>query len=349
MSSDRPILQVEGLRTHFFTRKGVVKAVDDVSFALRCGEIMGLVGESGAGKSITGFSILRLIDPPGRIVAGRILLDGEDLLAKSEAEMAAIRDERVGMVFQDPQTSLDPVLSIGYQIGEALAVHHPISRADGRRRAVGMLRRVGIPSPEDRLDSYPHQFSGGMRQRVVISIAMAGNPALLIADEPTTALDITIQAQILNLLMDLQEEFGLTHLFVSHDLSVVRHISSRVAVMYLGFLVETADTDAIFAEPLHPTLASSFPPFRRSIGWNFGRPPPTARFPRRSSFLPGAPSTRAARTPWSPAARTGPRPSPRAPGARWPAISIRRGDAEVLMLDRRLFRDDRFQRLPLSE
>jgi len=252
MSSDRPILQVEGLRTHFFTRKGVVKAVDDVSFALRRGEIMGLVGESGAGKSITGFSILRLIDPPGRIVAGRILLDGEDLLAKSEAEMAAIRGERIGMVFQDPQTSLDPVFSIGYQIGEALAAHHPISRADGRGRAVGMLQRVGIPSPEERLDSYPHQFSGGMRQRVVISIAMAGNPALLIADEPTTALDVTIQAQVLTLMRNLCRERGTAMILITHDMALVGQCCNQIAVMYAGHLVERGPTEAIVRTPRHP-------------------------------------------------------------------------------------------------
>ena len=171
MSDDRPILSVEGLRTHFFTRKGVVKAVDDVSFSLRRGEIMGLVGESGAGKSITGFSILRLIDPPGRIVAGRIAFDGEDLLMKSEAQMAKIRGDRIGMVFQDPQTSLDPVFSIGTQLIEALQAHHPVARAQARLRAVERLRVVGIPAPDERLASYPHQFSGGMRQRVVISIA----------------------------------------------------------------------------------------------------------------------------------------------------------------------------------
>ena len=252
MSGDRPILQVEGLRTHFFTRKGVVKAVDDVSFALRRGEIMGLVGESGAGKSITGFSIVRLIDPPGRIVAGRILFDGEDLVEKSEAEMAAIRGERIGMVFQDPQTSLDPVFSIGYQIGEALAVHHPIPHAEGRRRAVTMLRRVGIPSPEERLDSYPHQFSGGMRQRVVISIAMAGNPALLIADEPTTALDVTIQAQITDLVRRLREELGMAVIWITHDLGVVAGIAQRVVVMYGGYLIEEAPVKELYANPSHP-------------------------------------------------------------------------------------------------
>jgi peptide/nickel transport system ATP-binding protein len=252
MSGDRPILQVEGLRTYFFTRKGVVKAVDDVSFALRRGEVMGLVGESGAGKSITGFSILRLIDPPGRIVAGRILLDGEDLLTKTEAEMAAIRGERIGMVFQDPQTSLDPVFSIGYQIGEALAAHHPIPQAEGRRHAITMLRRVGIPSPEERLDSYPHQFSGGMRQRVVISIAMAGNPALLIADEPTTALDVTIQAQVLTLMRKLCREHGTAMILITHDIALVGQCCDQIAVMYAGHLVERGPAEAIIRRPRHP-------------------------------------------------------------------------------------------------
>ena len=309
MSGDRPILQVEGLRTHFFTRKGVVKAVDDVSFALRRGEIMGLVGESGAGKSITGFSILRLIDPPGRIVAGRILLDGEDLVEKSEAEMAAIRGERIGMVFQDPQTSLDPVFSIGYQIGEALAVHHPIPRAEGRRRAVTMLRRVGIPSPGERLDSYPHQFSGGMRQRVVISIAMAGNPALLIADEPTTALDVTIQAQIVELVKRLRDELGMAIIWITHDLGIVAGLAETVIVMYAGFIIERAPVKELYGNPSHPYTLGLL-----------GSLPRIDQESKRLTNIEGAPPDRAALAPpprLPPARPPGPRRGPdpgRGPG-----------------------------------
>jgi peptide/nickel transport system ATP-binding protein len=252
MSADRPILSVEGLRTHFFTRKGVVKAVDDVSFSLRRGEIMGLVGESGAGKSITGFSILRLIDPPGRIVAGRIVFDGEDLLTKSEAQMANIRGDRIGMVFQDPQTSLDPVFSIGTQLVEALQAHHPVTRAEARLRAVERLRVVGIPAPDERLGSYPHQFSGGMRQRVVISIATGGNPALLIADEPTTALDVTIQAQVLTLMRTLCRDHGTAMILITHDIALVGQISDTIAVMYAGHLVERGAAEAVIRTPRHP-------------------------------------------------------------------------------------------------
>jgi oligopeptide/dipeptide ABC transporter ATP-binding protein len=252
MTEQVPILEVEGLRTHFFTRRGVVKAVDDVSFSLRRGEIMGLVGESGAGKSITGFSILRLIDPPGRIVAGRIRFDGEDLLQKSEAEMAQIRGDRIGMVFQDPQTSLDPVFTIGTQISEALEVHRPLGRDASRRRAVEMLRAVGIPSPEERLESYPHQFSGGMRQRVVISIAMAANPGLLIADEPTTALDVTIQAQVLTLMRGLCREHGTAMILITHDIALVGQCCDQIAVMYAGHLVERGPAEAVVRTPRHP-------------------------------------------------------------------------------------------------
>jgi peptide/nickel transport system ATP-binding protein len=252
MKGDRPILRVEGLKTHFFTRKGVVKAVDDVSFSLRRGEIMGLVGESGAGKSITGFSILRLIDPPGRIVDGRIELDGEDLLAKSEAEMAKIRGDRIGMVFQDPQTSLDPVFSIGTQLVEALQAHHPVGRASARRRALERLGAVGIPAPEERFGSYPHQFSGGMRQRVVISIATGGNPALLIADEPTTALDVTIQAQVLTLMRTLCRDHATAMILITHDIALVGQVCDTIAVMYAGHLVERGAAEAIIRSPRHP-------------------------------------------------------------------------------------------------
>jgi peptide/nickel transport system ATP-binding protein len=250
--SGGPILQVEGLKTHFFTRRGVVKAVDGVSFTVARGQILGLVGESGAGKSITGFSILRLIDPPGKIVEGRILFDGEDLLAKTEAEMAGIRGDRIGMVFQDPQTSLDPVFTVGFQIQEALAAHRPIGRADGLRRAAEMLDAVGIPSPGERLADYPHQFSGGMRQRVVISIAMGSDPGLLIADEPTTALDVTIQAQVLTRMRRLVRQHGTAMILITHDIALVGQFCDRIAVMYAGHRVELADAATIIRAPRHP-------------------------------------------------------------------------------------------------
>ena len=247
-----PILRVEDLRTHFFTRRGVVKAVDGVSFAIARGQILGLVGESGAGKSITGFSILRLIDPPGRIVGGRILFDGQDLLAKTEAEMTQIRGDRIGMVFQDPQTSLDPVFTVGFQMQEALGAHRPIGRAEASARAAEMLDAVGIPSPRERLADYPHQFSGGMRQRVVISIALGSDPGLLIADEPTTALDVTIQAQVLTLMRRLVHQHGTAMILITHDIALVGQFCDQIAVMYAGHLVERADAAAIIRAPRHP-------------------------------------------------------------------------------------------------
>jgi oligopeptide/dipeptide ABC transporter ATP-binding protein len=247
-----PILQVEDLRTYFFTRRGLVKAVDGVSFSIARGQILGLVGESGAGKSITGFSILRLIDPPGRIVGGRILFDGTDLLKKSEADMAATRGDRIGMVFQDPQTSLDPVFTVGFQMVEALAAHRAIGGAEGLARAAEMLDAVGIPSPRQRLADYPHQFSGGMRQRVVISIALGSNPGLLIADEPTTALDVTIQAQVLTLMRRLVRQHGTAMILITHDIALVGQFCDQIAVMYAGHLVERADAATIVRAPRHP-------------------------------------------------------------------------------------------------
>jgi oligopeptide/dipeptide ABC transporter ATP-binding protein len=251
MSNDE-LLRVEGLRTHFFTKRGVVKAVDGVSFTVKRGQIMGLVGESGAGKSITGFSIMRLVDPPGRIVGGRILFEGMDLLQKTESEMAGIRGDRIGMIFQDPQTSLDPVFTIGYQIVETLIAHRPIGRAERLTKAADMLEAVGIPSPRARLSDYPHQFSGGMRQRVVISIAMGLNPGLLIADEPTTALDVTIQAQVLTLMRQLVHQHGTAMILISHDIAVVGQFCDRIGVMYAGQLVESANAATIIRTPRHP-------------------------------------------------------------------------------------------------
>jgi len=252
MSGGGPILQVEDLRTHFFTRRGVVKAVDGVSFTVDRGQILGLVGESGAGKSITGFSILRLIDPPGRIVGGRILFEGTDLLGLSEAAMARIRGDRIGMVFQDPQTSLDPVFRIGFQMAEAFTAHRPIDRAEWLAKAAEMLDAVGIPSPRERLADYPHQFSGGMRQRVVISIAMGSDPGLLIADEPTTALDVTIQAQVLTLMRRLVRQRGTAMILITHDIALVGQFCDQIGVMYAGHLVERADAATLIRAPRHP-------------------------------------------------------------------------------------------------
>jgi peptide/nickel transport system ATP-binding protein len=248
-----PLLAVEDLRTHFFTRLGVVKAVDGVSLAVRRGEVLGLVGESGSGKTVTGFSIMGLVDPPGRIVSGRILFEGDDLARQPEARLRALRGERIAMIFQDPMMTLNPVLRIETQMTEAIRAHHPeVSHAAARGRARDALAQVGIPAAEERLAAYPHQFSGGMRQRVAIAIALLNRPALLIADEPTTALDVTIQAQILYEVQKLCRESGTALLWITHDLAVVGGLADVVAVMYAGRIVEQGPVDDVLDRPLHP-------------------------------------------------------------------------------------------------
>ncbi len=252
-----PLLEVCDLQTRFFTRAGVVRAVDGVSFELRPGETLGIVGESGCGKSVTALSIMRLVpSPPGRIVGGQVLLHENgrtrDLLQLPERDVRAIRGNVISMIFQDPMTSLNPVLTIGYQIAEPLIVHRGMSADAARRRAVNLLDEVGIPAARDRVDDYPHQFSGGMRQRVMIAMAMACQPKLLIADEPTTALDVTIQAQILDLIMRLNEEFGTAVILITHDLGVVAELCQRVIVMYAGQIIENAPTDVLYSQPNHP-------------------------------------------------------------------------------------------------
>ena len=248
-----PVVEVEGLRTSFHGDDGIGLAVDGVSFSLYKGETLGLVGESGCGKSVTALSVMRLVrEPPGRIEAGRIAVNGRDLTALSEQEMCRIRGDEVAMIFQEPMSSLNPVLTCGYQIMEAVMLHQDASRAEARERAVEMLKLVGIPAPEQRIDEYPHQLSGGMRQRIMIAMALSCNPDVLIADEPTTALDVTIQAQILELLQRLQEELDMAVLLITHDLGVVAEVADRVAVMYAGRIVETAATAELFASPRHP-------------------------------------------------------------------------------------------------
>jgi len=245
-------IEVRNLRTHFFTRAGVVKAVDDVSFSVGRGQVLGLVGESGSGKTVTGFSIIGLIDPPGRIAGGSIFYQGQDLAKLSERDMRALRGNRIAMIFQDPMMTLNPVLRIDTQMIEAVQAHDTVGREDARRRARDALGMVGIPSPEERLHAYPHQFSGGMRQRVAIAIALLHNPDLLIADEPTTALDVTIQAQILAEVQKLAIEHGTALIWITHDLSVIAGLADRIAVMYAGRIVEAGDAASVLDRPLHP-------------------------------------------------------------------------------------------------
>jgi peptide/nickel transport system ATP-binding protein len=247
------VLDVKGLRTVFFTNSGLFKAVDDVSFSVRRGETLAIVGESGCGKSVTALSVMRLVpDPPGRIVGGSIMLEGTDLLSLDESEMRAIRGNRISMIFQEPMTSLNPVTRIGDQITEAVRLHRQMSRKEATAKAVEMLRLVKIPEAERRAQEYPHQLSGGMRQRAMIAMALACRPALLIADEPTTALDVTIQAQILALILELQKELGMGLVLITHDLGVVAQTAQRVVVMYAGRKVEEADVETLFASPRHP-------------------------------------------------------------------------------------------------
>jgi peptide/nickel transport system ATP-binding protein len=282
------LLSVEDLRTYFFTQDGVTRAVDGVGFTLAEGETLGIVGESGCGKSVTALSILRLLPPRlGRTVSGAVRFEGRDLLALSEAEMRQVRGDRIAMIFQEPMTSLNPVLTIGDQIAEAVMIHRGSGRSEARERAAEMLRLVRIPDAERRLDDYPHQFSGGMRQRAMIAMALSCNPRLLIADEPTTALDVTIQAQILKLMLELKERFGAAVILITHDLGVVAETCQRVIVMYAGRKVEEAPVLALFDRPMHPYtrgLMESIP--RRRAG---------RKATRRLSEIPGiVPSLREA-------------------------------------------------------
>jgi peptide/nickel transport system ATP-binding protein len=245
-------VEVRNLRTHFFTRAGVVKAVDDVSFSVSRGKVLGLVGESGSGKTVTGFSIIGLVDPPGRIAGGSIWYQGHDLAKISEREMRALRGNRIAMIFQDPMMTLNPVLRIDTQMIETVLAHDNVPRQEARRRSRDALGMVGIPSPDERLLAYPHQFSGGMRQRVAIAIALLHNPDLLIADEPTTALDVTIQAQILAEVQKLAVEHGTALIWITHDLSVIAGLADDIAVMYAGRVVESGDAASVLDRPLHP-------------------------------------------------------------------------------------------------
>ncbi len=291
-----PLLELRDLQTHFFTDDGVVRAVDGVSYDIQPGETLAVVGESGSGKSVTALSILRLVaDPPGRIVGGTIKFRGRDLLPLPIAEMRAIRGKEISMIFQEPMTSLNPVYTCGEQIIEVVMLHERLPRIEARKRAIEMLALVGISSPEQRVDEYPHQMSGGMRQRVMIAMALACKPAILIADEPTTALDVTIQAQILELLKRLQKEMGMAVLLITHDLGVVAETADRVAVMYAGQVVEYCDVVSTFRRTRHPYTAgllASLPKLGEegtSLRVIPGNVPNPARFPSGCRFHPRCP------------------------------------------------------------
>jgi len=252
MTDTKALLEVKRLKTYFYTEDGIVRAVDGVDFEVYPGEVLGLVGESGCGKSVTSLSIMRLISKPGRVDSGEILLDGENLLNFPEEEMVKVRGNRISMIFQQPQSALNPVFKVGDQLAEVLNVHQDLGKEAGWNRAVALLKMVGVPDPERRAHAYPHELSGGMAQRVMIAMALACVPELLIADEPTTALDVTIQAQILDLMRDLRRDMGTSVILITHDLGVVAEMADRVAVMYAGEIVEQTDVNSLFDEPMHP-------------------------------------------------------------------------------------------------
>jgi oligopeptide/dipeptide ABC transporter ATP-binding protein len=293
------LLEVKNLRTSFFTSDGVVHAVDNVSFNVRRGEAVALVGESGCGKSVTAMSIMRLVAPPGKITAGSIRFKGKDLAALSEREMRNVRGNDIAMVFQEPMTSLNPVFKIGAQVAEAIRIHRKVSKKEAWKLAGEMLELVSIPDPHKRLDDYPHQLSGGMRQRVMIAIALSCDPELLIADEPTTALDVTIQAQIMELLASLQKKLGLAILLITHDLGVVAEFCERIIVMYTGRVVEEATVRGLFADPAHPYtrgLLKSLPAVtqaasdhRERLATIAGMVPPLTALPPGCKFNPRCP------------------------------------------------------------
>jgi len=249
----KTLLEIKNLKTHFFTHEGTVKAVDGVSFKINQGETLGIVGESGSGKSVTALSVMRLIPhPPGKIVGGEIYFEGKDLLKLDDKEIRKMRGKKISMIFQEPMTSLDPVFTIGHEIGEVIQLHQGLNKEEIRKKSIEILRIVGIPDVEKRIDNYPHELSGGMRQRVMIAMALSCNPTLLIADEPTTALDVTIQAQILRLINDLKDKFGASVMLITHDLGVIAEMCDNVAVMYAGNIVEYTDVYTLFNNPLHP-------------------------------------------------------------------------------------------------
>ncbi|WNS76690.1 ABC transporter ATP-binding protein [Bacillus sp. DTU_2020_1000418_1_SI_GHA_SEK_038] len=294
------ILEVKGLRTSFFTDEGEVKAVDGVDFSIERGKTLGIVGESGSGKSITSLSILRLLQEPiGKIVGGEVYFKGENLLEKSKKQMMDIRGNNISMIFQEPMTSLNPTLTCGEQIAESIRIHQKLNRRDAWIKAIDMLSLVGIPSPEKRAKQYPFELSGGMRQRVMIAIALACNPELLIADEPTTALDVTIQAQILELIKKLQDELGTSLMIITHDLGVVAEMCDKVAVMYCGKVVEYADVESIFTDPKHPYtigLLNSVPKHDEDVEGDLsvihGQVPSPFKLPLGCRFAPRCPHAR---------------------------------------------------------
>ncbi len=297
--NEENILQVEDLKTYFKTDEGTVKAVDGVSFSLKRKESLGIVGESGSGKSVTNQSLLRLIpSPPGKIVGGSVKLEGVDILKLPKSKLRTIRGNKVSMIFQDPMTSLNPFLKISTQMIETIMLHQHENKDDARQRSIEMLRMVGIPKPEKRIDSYPHQFSGGMRQRVMIAMALSCNPQVLIADEPTTALDVTIQAQILEIMQELSDRLGTSLIMITHDLGVVAGMCDRIAVMYAGRIVEEANADDLFGDPKHPYtqgLINSVPRLDKKTGQKLssipGQPPNLIDLPDCCPFYPRCPHT----------------------------------------------------------